>query len=231
MNKTEKYKKKDNGYLNYFVQLFFFIILLFLLYNISEKSPYIKQCNAQYGRLIISLLVSGLISNFMSGLFRGVKIDYHEDSLSKLSKLGLIVSSIFMAVIGLLVWLGLELDNIDIYIFISSLISASAGFFEIKKSHYNKLMFWSSDVPLFVGCSIVLIIKINFENELTQEYIASIIDKLPDFKFDPQKYDKIGELRQLLKDNFWIGMSTGIVTIQLVNSQVTQIMLKIFGRD
>lgn len=234
MNEEMVVDKKQKRYKSvlHAVQLTFYIISYFVLFEISEKSDYIKNCNAQYGRLIFSLLVSGLLSNLILALVRAWNSSKIGTSFGSKLSFGLyFLFGASMFWISLIAWFGKWLDHLDTIIFILSVILIIAGLIEIKKSSINRLLFWSSDFPLFVGCLIVVLIRHFYENELTQEYIQSIINHIPESSFDPERYDKIGAIRKLLKDNFWIGISTGVVTIQLVNSQITQIILKMFSKN
>jgi hypothetical protein len=234
--KSDSSRNSNNQFSNPFVwaifQLLFILFLPFLFINISDDSPFVVNCTSQYGIIILSFLLAGLISNTISSIERITK-----KGMTSFSKILSFLSALIIGSCITRTWIGDWgngiIDSLEFWVCLGALFTVMVSYFSFKqkeyKNYYKNVLFYV-DIPLFAGCFIIIVFKHIFFNESSESFINFIVEEIPTPEAStPFSNNQNVKVQNLLRDNYWLGFSTGVVTIQLITSQIVSFLIVLFN--
>jgi hypothetical protein len=98
--------------------------------------------------------------------------------------------------------------------------------FDRKQSHVARSQLVFVDLPVLVGALTVVLIKYSWYSESSDEFIKLLVKKLIGDWGLPDKGSSVPELLEWLRVNFWHGMTSGVLMIQLISAQLVGIVIR-----
>lgn len=206
------------------------LVLPFVVYHFSGSVPFVQECPSQYGKLVLSIFMAGILT---TGLSYFAYLVF--DDLRRLSKAALALGVLPIGGIGLALWQGLFSDDkLDLLAVLTAFLAfcgAAARLAEswpwTRSSIANKQALLFVELPILIVCVAVVLFKYLFFDWSTEEFSDLIAGTFPHAEYrTPRSQRLMEEYLTLVRSGFWIGFSTGVVTVQLLAGQVIAIVLR-----
>lgn len=203
----------------------------FVVYSFSGSVPYIKTCPSQYSKVVLSIFMAGILATGFSYV-RSLLLD---KELKGLAKAALIGGVIPIAAIAFALGQGSfgesKLDLLSLFTAILAAFGAIASFIQSwpwgTAAEDRKQMFLFIDLPVVFVCFAMVVFKYQFYDWSTEEYNSLVAATFPHAPYRTPEFQRfLEEYLSLVRNSFWVGFSAGVVTVQLIVSQIIDIVLR-----
>lgn len=203
-----------------------------VLYPFAAKSGFVEDCPSQYGAVVLVVLIGGLATTAFS------YIEWlANDAISGWGQALLGIGAMGVGAVAVITWRGdLEggrLEDLALYVgaltTIAAVVCLSEGHRRPEPDRQLWLLsFYTVELPLWVACVGVLGFKILVYSMSTDAYTSFLIENFPSKPgSSPTWYLERASLHESFRDTFWIGFSTGIVSMQILLSQIVSITIRV----
>ncbi len=215
------------------LQLIMLFVLPLLTFPFAKESHFVVVCPSQYAPLVLSLLIAGLLSTIIS--YIGVILIY--DGLKKRTKLLLGCGLLPISALCYATWRGTfsegHLDALAGWTAILSMCGALASSLEsfpwkAKNREEWRQSFLFVDLPLLVISVAMVTFKYVYYDWSTNEFNRFVADTFPRPGSRTPEWEQLQQhFLSIIRTVFWIGFSAGVVTAQLIISQLSCVWIRL----
>lgn len=211
-------------------QIIVFIAAWKLAVHFSPTSPFVVHSQIQYGQLILSLYIAVLAATGW-GCMLGAAM---EDSrgVARLLRMG---SLIPLGVVGVMLWTNSFRESafdtfgiwLAIFAFLGFAASAADGGLSPEYLGVTRSQLLFLELPLFISAATVVSIKYIWYHQSTDAFNTFLVTRLIGEWKLPDKGAEIRELLEWMRLNFWHGMTSGVLIVQMISVQLVGLVLRV----